>query len=282
MPVALLPERAVLKIAGEDARAFLHNLLTCDVEIITPDKAGFGALLTPQGKIIADMVIMALPADEGGGFLLDANAGPLPQLMAKLKLFRLRSKVTIEDISAAVSVLAIWGGEPLPTDEALLVTDPRLAELGQRAVVPHSHAASLVTATALDYHAHRIGLGVPDGGKDFAYGDAFPHEALMDLLHGVSFTKGCYVGQEVVSRMQHRGTARTRVVPVRFENGLSPEWGVTAMAGERPLGMVGSSAHGRGLAMLRLDRVAEAELEGVPLLGGGMPFVVEREAWMAF
>ena len=282
MPVAMLNERKVLKIAGEDAAHFLHNLLTCDVEAITPEKPGFGALLTPQGKIIADMFVIALSQDDGGGFLLDVNAGPAPEVLRKLSLFRLRSKVTISDISDGVSVLALWGGDKLKSDVALVIADPRLAAMGFRAIVPGDEMLRHINTTPQSYHDHRIALGVPDGGKDFAYGDAFPHEALMDQLHGVSFSKGCYVGQEVVSRMQHRGTARTRIIPVRFHDGFSPEWGVVAMAGDKPLGLVGSSAHGRGLAMLRLDRVGDAIAAGQTMLGGGIPFMPERESWMDF
>jgi tRNA-modifying protein YgfZ len=282
MPTALLPERVVVSVTGEDARAFLHNLLTCDVEALTPETPGFGALLTPQGKIIADMGVVALPDEDGGGFLLDVNAGPAPELMRKLTLFKLRSKVVIAERSPALAVLAIWGGGSVPAGDAVLYADPRLPALGQRAILPAAEAAALATAPASAFHARRIALGVPDGGKDFAYGDAYPHEALMDQLHGVSFTKGCYVGQEVVSRMQHRGTARTRIVPVRFEHGFAPEWGVEAEAGGVPLGRVGSCADGRGLALLRLDRVAEALAAGRTLRGGGLAFMPERESWMTF
>ena len=282
MPIAMLPERSVIKVAGEDARHFLHNLLTCDVLALIPGQAGFGALLTPQGKIIADMFVIALDEDDGGGFLLDVNAGPAPELLRRLGLFRLRSKLAMADISDAVAVLALWGDGGMDAPEALVIADPRLAAMGHRVIVPKDSALGIVNTTPQSYHEHRIALGVPDGGKDFAYGDAYPHEALMDQLNGVSSTKGCYVGQEVVSRMQHRGTGRTRIIPVRFENGFSPEWGVIAMAGGKPLGQVGSSAHGRGLAMLRLDRVADAMASGHPMLGGGLAFTPEKESWMDF
>ena len=120
-----------------------------------------------------------------------------------------------------------------------------------------------------DYEAHRIALGVPRGGLDFIYGDAFPHEADMDQLDGVDFDKGCYVGQEVVSRMEHRGTARNRIVPVAAD-GFAPDAGVPVMAGDKQVGMMGSAAGGRGLAMLRLDRVADALAAGTPLIAGGI------------
>jgi folate-binding protein YgfZ len=135
--------------------------------------------------------------------------------------------------------------------------------------------AELVDASA--YEAHRIALGVPQGGFDFRYGDAFPHEADMDQLAGVDFDKGCYVGQEVVSRMEHRGTARNRVVPVTADGALPG--GVAVMAGEKQVGTMGSGAGGRGLAMLRLDRVADAAAAGQRLTAGGVTLSVHKPDW---
>ena len=151
------------------------------------------------------------------------------------------------------------------------IADKAAAELG----------ATLVDAA--DYEAHRIALGVPRGGSDFIYNDAFPHEADMDQLGGVDFDKGCFVGQEVVSRMEHRGTARTRVVPVAFD-GPPPEAGVTVTAGETTLGMMGSGAGviGRGLATLRLDRVADAMANGTPMVAGGITIRPVKPAWARF
>ena len=127
--------------------------------------------------------------------------------------------------------------------------------------------ADLVDSSA--YEAHRIATGVPRGGLDFMYGDAFPHETNMDRLNGVDFDKGCYVGQEVVSRMQHRGTARTRTVKVVLD-GPSPEVGATILAGDKPVGTMGSTAGGNGLALIRTDRVADALDAGLPLTAGGL------------
>jgi folate-binding protein YgfZ len=138
-----------------------------------------------------------------------------------------------------------------------------------------------VLVDARQYEAHRIALGVPTGGLDFSYGDAFPHEADMDQLGGVDFVKGCYVGQEVVSRMEHRGTARTRAVPVRYD-GVAPEAGAAVTAGDRQVGIMGSAADGRALALLRLDRVADAMSRGEPLLGGGVPIHLVKPDWAKF
>ena len=122
---------------------------------------------------------------------------------------------------------------------------------------------------------------MPRGGVDFAYGDAFPHEADMDQLNGVDFEKGCYVGQEVVSRIEHRARARSRIVPVAYDE-FAPEDGVPVMAGERSVGTMGSAARGRGLAMLRLDRTAEALAAGDALSAGGIPIRLVKPEWARF
>ena len=131
------------------------------------------------------------------------------------------------------------------------------------------------------YESHRIALGVPRGGADFLYGDTFPHEADMDQLAGVDFEKGCFVGQEVVSRMQHRGTARTRVVPVRYD-GFAPEAGLPVTAGDKPIGTFGSAAAGHGLALLRLDRTDDALAAGQQLTAGGVILTPHKPAWARF
>ncbi len=288
MPVALIPERELIRVSGPEAEHFLNNLVTCDVAAIAPETAGFGALLTPQGKIIADMFIVRLPDAEGGGYILDVNAGPMPTLLQKLKLYKLRAKVEITALGDTAKVLALWGDAAFDAEEALPFVDPRLPALGRRAIVSAEVALTAPDVPPLAYHAHRIGLGVPDGGKDFTWGDAFPHETLMDALHGVSFTKGCYVGQEVVSRMQHKGAGRTRIIPVHFPDGVLPEWGVPAMWGDLPLGQIGSCAKiepsgtCRGLAMLRLDRLADCLAAGESPLAGGLAFRPDREGWMSF
>ncbi|AMJ61201.1 CAF17-like 4Fe-4S cluster assembly/insertion protein YgfZ [Bosea sp. PAMC 26642] len=282
MPPVQLVDRGVVRVSGADAREFLQGVITCDIDTITPERAGYGALLTPQGKIICDFLIVAVAEDEGGGFLLDTPLLLVPDLMKRLKLYKLRAKVALDDLSEASAVIAADDGGLLPSESGLVYTDPRLPALGQRAITDRAGIAAIAGDDASSYHARRIALGVPDGGKDFVYGDAFPHEALLDQLNGVSFKKGCYVGQEVVSRMQHRGTARTRIVPVIFSDGVVPEDGVEATAGTKTLGRIGSCADGRGLAMLRLDRVADALAEGLPLLGGGVAFALEKPAFARF
>jgi tRNA-modifying protein YgfZ len=155
------------------------------------------------------------------------------------------------------------------------MASPRGSALGLRILVPEelaAKAADLIGAEMVDsrqYEAHRIACGVPRGGLDFIYGDAFPHETNMDRLNGIDFDKGCYVGQEVVSRMQHRGTARTRTVRIALD-GPAPEAGSTVLAGDKPLGTMGSTAGERGLALIRIDRAADALAAGTPLTSGGL------------
>jgi len=207
-------------------------------------------------------------------------------LVEKLNFYRLRAKVIAEDLSETLGILAAWDGSGR-VEYGLCYPDPRLKSLGLRVMLPPYLAeaaatdlrAQLVPASA--YEAHRIALGVPRGGFDFTYGEAFPHETDMDQLNGVDFAKGCYVGQEVVSRVEHRAIARSRVVPVTFDE-FAPEPGTPVTAGEKPVGTMGSSAAGRGLALLRLDRVEDALTAGLPVLAGGIPIRPIKPDWARF
>lgn len=274
MKSAFLPDRGVVKVAGEDARNFLNGLVTTDLDKLKPGLGRFGALLTPQGKIVVDFLITEAPAGHGGGFLIDCPKALAEGLATKLKFYKLRAKVTVDNLSDDLGVLAAWDGQ-LAAQPDLAFADPRNEHLGTRILIPDNltqKLSALIGAElvdAADYEAHRIALGVPRGGLDFMYSDAFPHETNMDRLAGVDFDKGCYVGQEVVSRMQHRGTARTRSVKVLLEDS-SPEAGVSVMAGDKSVGTMGSSAQGKGIALVRIDRVADALDAGQPLTAGGL------------
>jgi folate-binding protein YgfZ len=285
MKAALLPDRGVVKVAGPDARKFLNGLLTADMGRVTAASPRFAALLTPQGKIIVDFIITDGDSTTGDDFYLDCPRALATTLVERLGFYKLRAKVVVEDVSESTGVMAIWDGAA-PAHWGVCYPDPRLPELGLRCICPTHPAdaaaafgAGLVDATA--YEAHRIALGVPSGGHDFIYGDAFPHEADMDQLNGVDFQKGCFVGQEVVSRMEHRGSARTRVVPVAFE-GADPAAGTAVTAGGKPLGTMGSAAQGRGLALLRLDRVDEALVAGMSLMTGDAELRLIKPAWARF
>ncbi len=287
MKAALLPDRGVVKVAGEPARGFLNGLLTTDIAQVAPGQPRFAALLTPQGKIVVDCIVAEAPTADGGGFFLDCPRALAGELVQKLNFYKLRAKVIAEDLSEVLGVLAVWAGSG-ETEYGLSYPDPRLPALGLRVMLPPhlaKEAASDLGADLTDaaaYEAHRIALGVPRGGMDFIYGDAFPHETDMDQLHGVDFEKGCYVGQEVVSRMEHRGTARNRIVPVVASGGFAPDAGIAVMAGERQVGTTGSSAGPHGLAMLRLDRVADALTAGAPLVAGGIALDLRKPEWARF
>ena len=273
MKAALLPDRGVVKVSGEDARNFLGGLVTTDVAQLAPGIARFGALLTPQGKIVVDFLITEASSGHGGGFLLDCPRALAQGLADKLGFYKLRAKVAVENLSDGLGVIAAWDGEP-PTTPDLAFADPRQQALGMRILAPEElsgQVASLIGAELVDssvYEAHRISCGVPRGGLDFMYSDAFPHETNMDRLHGVDFDKGCYVGQEVVSRMQHRGTARTRTVRVTLD-GAPPEAGVAVMAGDKSVGTMGAAAGETGIALVRIDRVSDALAAGQVLTTGG-------------
>jgi len=281
--VTELTDRGVVRVHGADATTFLQALVTSDVAALEPGRGGFAALLTPQGKILFDFLV----APSGDAILLDVAADRVEALVARLGLYRLRAKVAIADDGHAEAVLAFWGAAGPPLVAGTVFRDPRLAALGWRAIVPRGLVAGALGTPGLTrtdpgaYHAHRIHLGVPEGGRDFAYGDAFPHDADMDGLSGVDFGKGCYVGQEVVSRMQHRGTARRRIVRVTGTAALPPA-GTALTAGERPIGTLGSSAGRDGLALVRLDRAKAALDAGRPIVADGVAVGVALPEWAPF
>jgi folate-binding protein YgfZ len=284
MLAAILGERAVLRITGADARKFLENIITNDVDSLEADQARFSALLTPQGKIIADFFVIAANEEDGGGFLIDIPRALSDDIAKKLGFYKLRADVAIEQ-RADLAVAAILDGAAA-VELGIVFYDPRHPELGQRVVLPVASAkadlegAGFKIAEADEYHEKRIALGIPEGGKDFSYNDAYPHEADMDQLNGVDFNKGCFIGQEVVSRMERKTTPRTRIVPVTFDTAPFP--GVDVKAGERPAGHMGSGVNGKGLAKVRLDRIHEAMQKGEKITAGGIEISLKKPAWARF
>jgi folate-binding protein YgfZ len=252
-----LKDRGVARVAGPDAASFLQGLLTNDVESLPAGDVRYAALLSPQGKILFDFLVFRSGPEE---FLLDAPADRIADLVKRLGIYKLRARIEIADVSARYGVVA--GGEVGPAD-------PRDPALGRRAIVPRVEAPPEDPRARAEYEARRIRAGAPQGGLDFAYGDAFPHDANMDLLNGVDFAKGCYVGQEVVSRMKHRGAARRRVARVMLD-GPAPAPGEAVLDGELPVGVLGTAAGDRALAMLRLDRAEEAQNAGRALTAAGV------------
>ncbi len=271
MSEAFLEDRGVVEVEGEEARALLQRLITNDVEALKPGEAVFAALLTPQGKVNVDFLVADRSTDSSNRFLLDCPLSARADLALALTRYRLRAKVVVADLSAAFGVLASWP-EP-PNLQAAAYRDPRHPDLGYRTIVARPSNPPESAEAARAYAAHRIACAVPAGGLDYTYGDVFPHDINLDRLNGVDFGKGCYVGQEVVSRVHHRGTARKRIEPVTFA-GPAPRVGADVTVGEIVVGTMGSSETGRGLALVRIDRIAEAAALGAPPMADGVHLVI--------
>ena len=266
MPAASLPDRALIQVSGADAEHFLHNLVTTDIAALPKAEAWPGALLTPQGKILFDFLVWR----DGDGFVLDVSAAQREALIKRLLMYKLRAAVEIEAIEPA-GITVFWGEDA--DDTGLL--DHRFATAGIRVTRKPGCGDAEVTQ---GYDALRVLSGIAEAGTDFALQDAFPHDVLYDLMGGVSFKKGCYVGQEVVSRMQHRGTARRRVVAVTAEATL-PASGTELLAGGKPIGSLGTVTGNRGLAIVRIDRAGEAIAAATPILAGEMIVTLSLPSW---
>jgi len=278
--ISKLSDRGVLAVAGDEAKTFLQGLITNDMDRLQAGAAIHAGLLTPQGKILFDFFVIA----EGSDFLLECPKSSSSELAKRLTFYKLRAAVEIEDISEGHTVCAAWGGAPQAKDARACYGDPRLAGLGHRLIMASGvdpGATGCAPGPETAYHAHRIGLGIPEGGKDFEFGDAFPHEADFDQLNGVDFKKGCYVGQEVVSRMEHRGTARKRIVPVEGVAAL-PGDGCEISASGMAIGRLGSVSDTSGLALLRLDRAEKARAEDRAISAGDVTIRLRQPEWASF
>lgn len=249
MPIATLTDRAVLEVTGEDRLAFLQGLVSNDVNAAAPGRAVWAALLTPQGKWLADFFLAA----EADRLLLDAEAAQAAMVQQKLLRFRLRSKVAMAPLAGWV-VQAGWGGAPMPEGAT---PDPRLPEAGWRWLTATPAAAD---ATPADYDAHRLALGLPDGSRDMQAEHSVLLEAGFDELHGVSWSKGCYMGQELTARTKYRGLVKRRLIPVAVEGPLPPRGTPVTLAGAE-VGEMRSGLGARGLALLRLSALAAGPLD---------------------
>jgi folate-binding protein YgfZ len=277
--IAVLPERAVIRVSGTAAASFLQGLITNNVDKATEGRGTHAGLLSPQGKVLFDFFVIA----EGGSFLLDVAKDQAAALVQRLGFYKLRAAVEIAP-EPGLGVAACWGDAPQLPPGVIAYADPRLPELGLRLIAPSDADLSglgCAAASGGDYQALRVALGVPEGGRDYTFGDAFPHEAMFDQLDGVDFHKGCFVGQEVVSRMEHRGTARKRIVGVEGEGAL-PAPGAEIRAGETPIGLLGSVSGVSGLALLRLDRAEAAKARGDRLHAGDIAVALRIPTWARF
>jgi len=261
MPTVHLEDRAAIIVEGPDAETFLQNIITTDLDKLGESEARPSALLTPQGKILFDFLISR---DGDERFLLDCRAALADDFVRRLMHYKLRAKVTIAKQDQAF-VAVSWGSDSSASQNHSSRRDTRFPETAK--VLRH-YALPLPAADAAEgaWHALRIEHGVAESGFDYAAGDAFPHDVLLDENGGVGFKKGCYIGQEVVSRMQHRGTARRRIM---IAAGALPASGTEVLADGRPAGTLGTVESGTGLAIMRIDKVKEALDAGKPIAAGG-------------
>jgi folate-binding protein YgfZ len=260
---APLQSRALVHVEGPDWRSFLQGLLSNDVERLAPGELRFAALLTPQGRLLFDLFVIA----GEDGCRLDVQAARREALVQRLMIYRLRAKVRIAPDDGVVS--ALWGVESPPPGWS---PDPRLGALGFRGVdLPAPPGVDCVDEKA--YDRHRLALGAPDPARDCVPDRTYPIEADFDLLGGIDFSKGCFVGQETTSRMKRRGGVKSRMLPVTFE-GEAPPFGTEVLAGDLRAGEVLSGGPGRAMALLRLDRAL-----GAALTAEGRPVRIDPPAW---
>jgi hypothetical protein len=274
---SLLPHRSVIAVGGPDRAEFLQGLISNDTAKVGPGRAIWAALLTPQGRFLNDMFVVE---DGDGTFLMETERERAPALARKLKMYTLRSKVTVEDRSNTMDVAVVHGSNAdkiLPIAGATAFVDPRLAELGVRVLAPAGQTAALLLgldeAPLAEYEALRLRLGVPDGSRDMPVEKALLLESGFDELHGVDWQKGCYMGQELTARTKYRGLVKRRLFPVKVEGALPPP-GTPVERDGREVGEIRSGLGDRALAMLQLDAA-----EG-PLTAEGATLHAERPAWM--
>lgn len=292
----LLPEtRGLLAVAGEDRTAFLQGLVSNDVAKLSPSRALYATFLTPQGRYLHDFFL----AEIGGVFYLDCEAARRDDLKKRLSLYKLRSRATIADATADWAVALLYGagvlarlglaaeeGAARPFAGGIVFTDPRLARLGARAILPRGTAPSALEAAGFakgnpaDYERIRIEAGVPDGSRDLTVEKAILLENGFDELHAIDWDKGCYMGQELTARTRYRGLVRKRLMPVAIE-GPTPAPGDPVLFGDLETGEMRSVADGVGLAMIRLEHLEVAEAPGA-FRAGAARLTPKKPDWAKF
>ncbi|RTM03554.1 MAG: folate-binding protein [Hyphomicrobiales bacterium] len=275
MPFAQLKDRALISVSGPDAGHFLQNILTTDLDTLKPGEAKPGALLSPQGKILFDFLISRAGDN---GFRLDCRADIADDFVRRLMLYRLRAKAEIAKQDQALVTVA-WDDDSIASSsDSSALADTRFCDVAVR----RTYGGGAKDGGDPDgWEAVRIANGVAESGSDYQLGDAFPHDVLLDETGGVGFKKGCYIGQEVVSRMQHRGTARRRVLIASGDSAL-PASGTELTVAGRPVGALGSVGGRTGLAIARIDRVQAALDTGEAIMAGSIPVKLAIPAWAKF
>lgn len=290
---ALLPDRGVLALTGEDRAGFLQGLVSNDVTRADADRALFAAFLTPQGKFLFDFFLAARP----DALWLETEAGRLPDFLKKLKLYKLRAKVALEDCREPLAVAAIWGADALaalglsdrpgaarPLEEGVVFADPRLPALGARAILPQDRATALLDRMGLTpdspdaYDRHRLALGVPDGSRDLEVEKSTLLESNYDVLNAIAWDKGCYMGQELTARTRYRGLVKKRLMPVTIAGPL-PAPGTRIRQDGREVGTLRSGRDNRALALLRLEALARADASPLET-DDGTRLTPDRPDWL--
>jgi len=292
----LFDDRAIIRIDGVDQVNFLQGLVSNDVTVVTPEKAGYGALLTPQGKFLHDFFLTVVD----GALMLDTEADRAGDLLRKLKLYKLRSRIEIADLSADWVSGVVFGDDALPALDlpgdrgatrpfagGAAYVDPRLTEIGARVLLPRTGARTaladqdLAESPVEGYHRRRVSLGLPDGARDMAVEKTVLLEAGFEELGGVDFKKGCYMGQELTARTKYRGLVKRRLMPVSID-GPAPVPGTQITLDGKEAGELRSVVDGHGLAMIRLNRLDEAFSAGLPLMAGEATVIPRKPDWARF
>lgn len=268
MSLNLLAGRGVVAVRGPDAAGLLAGLLTNDVGRASQTEAIFAAMLTPQGKFLFDMFVIF---DGGDGFLLDVSRSG--DFTKRLAMYRLRSQVTIEDVSDTLSVYSIVNKGAMPPSGIGFV-DPRLPAMGLRVIAPVGMGAQ-----SMAYDAHRLEQGVPDPAADLLVEKDFIMEGLFDELNGLDFQKGCYVGQEMTSRMKRRTSVKNKLCRVRYV-GAPPEFETPIVADNWEVGRMRTGVTGVGIAMIRFDRARKAQDESHKLMAGETEITLDPPEWL--
>lgn len=296
LTATILPGRAVLTLTGTDVAVFLQGLVSNDTALLSPTQALFAALLTPQGKFLHELIL----AQTGEAVLIDTEATRRADLARRLAMYRLRAKIVIapaDDLAVAVvfgegaaAALGLDGlaGTARPLDGGVAFVDPRLDALGVRLIAARTTIESVLAAAGIvlregeaEFDRHRLLLGVPDGSRDIPVDKGFLLEANFEELNGVSFTKGCYVGQELTARTKHRGTIRKRLFRVDFDPGVAPPLPDSpVLLGDRDAGTMRSAVAGTGIALLRLEEIEKAAGEGRPLTVGDVAVTPVKPAFL--
>lgn len=289
-------DRAAIAISGEDREAFLQGLVSNDVRRATPDQAIWAAFLTAQGKYLHDFFLVGL----GDGYAADCEADRRADLLRRLKMYKLRSKVELADLGDSHVVALLYGdgtatalgltgekGSAAAFGGGVAFVDPRLADGGCRAILPRADAQQVLADAGFrrgdraDWERRRLSLGLPDGSRDLPVEKAILLENGFEELSGVDWNKGCYMGQELTARTKYRGLVRKRLMPVAFD-GPTPEPGTPVLLDGKDAGETRSGLGDRGLALLRLEQVEKAASDGQPLLAGETKVLPEKPDWASF